>query len=114
MVIFIQDDSIQGTTSSIIEVFSGIPLYAYNTNLSSLSSYSYLNISNIQTTSGTIFNNLNSLSTYSNLNISNIQTTSGTIFNNLNSFSSSSILSINGHTTQISNLQTTSAQYSII
>ena len=63
MATFIQDDSIQGTTSSIIEIFSGIPLYAYNTNLSSLSSYSYLYLNNLNTTSTTIFNNLNSLST---------------------------------------------------
>ena len=64
-------------------------------NLNSLSTYSYLNISNLQSTSTTIFNNLNSLSTYSNLNISNLQSTSTTILNNLNSLSSCSILNVN-------------------
>jgi hypothetical protein len=64
-------------------------------NLNSLSTYSNLNISNLQSTSTTIFNNLNSLSTYSNLNISNLQSTSTTILNNLNSLSSCSILNVN-------------------
>ena len=65
---FSSDNSVQGTITSITSTPLGINLYAYNTNLSSLSSYSYLNISNIQTTSGTIFNNLNSLSTNSIIN----------------------------------------------
>jgi hypothetical protein len=64
-------------------------------NLNSISTYSNFNISNLQSTSNTIFSNLNSISTYSNFNISNLQTTSTTIFNNLNSLSSCSILNVN-------------------
>jgi len=92
---FIQDDSIQGTTTTITEVVLGGPLYAYNTNLSSLSSYSYLNINNLNNTSTTIFNNLNSLSSNSVLSINNLNNTSTTILNFLNSLSTNSILSIN-------------------
>jgi hypothetical protein len=84
---FIQDDSIQGTTTTITEVVLGGPLYAYNTNLSSLSSYSYLNINNLNATSTTTFNNLNSLSTNSVLSINNLNNTSTTILNFLNSLS---------------------------
>ena len=69
-----------------------LSVYATNTNLNSLSSYSYLNISSTN-------NNLNSISSYSYLNISSTN-------NNLNSLSTNSILTINGHTTQITNLTT--------
>ena len=71
---FNSDNSVQGTITTITATPLGINLYAYNTSLSNLSSYSTLAINNLNTTSTTIFNNLNSLST-------------------------NSILSINGHTT---------------
>ena len=92
-------------------------------SINNLSSQSNLNISNLQSTSNTIFNNLNNLSTnsifsinslssQSNLNISNLQSTSNTIFNNLNNLSTNSIFSINNLSYQsslnISNLQSTS------
>ena len=54
----------------------------------------YCSSINSETTLG-LTNNLNSLSTYSNLNISNLQSTSTTILNNLNSLSSCSILNVN-------------------
>ncbi len=57
---FSSDNSVQGTITSIISTPLAINLYAYNTNLSSLSSFSYLSINNLNATSGTIFNNLNS------------------------------------------------------
>ena len=63
---FTPDNSLQGTTTSIISTPLSINfLYAYNTNLSSLSTYSTLSISNTNATSSTIFNNLNSLSSNS-------------------------------------------------
>ncbi len=61
-VIFSSDNSVQGTPTSIISTPLGINLYAYNTNLSSLSSYSYLNISETNA-------NLNNYSTNSTLTI---------------------------------------------
>ena len=67
--------------------------------MNSLSTYSSLNISNLQSTSTTIFNNLNALSTYSYLNISNVQTTSTTIFNNLNNLSTNTTLNLNNLST---------------
>ena len=99
---FSSDTSIQGTITLITSTPLGINLYAYNTNLSSLSSYSYLNINNLNNTATTIFYNLNNLSSNSvlsinsnNTSINNLNTTSTTIFNNLNSLSTNSILSIN-------------------
>jgi len=56
---FNSDNSVQGTITTITATPLGINLYAYNTNLSSLSSYSTLAINNLNTTSTTIFNNLN-------------------------------------------------------
>ena len=50
------------------------------TNLNNLSSNSYLNVSNLQFTSTTIFYNLNSLSTNSTLSIYNSNAISTTIF----------------------------------
>ena len=50
---FSSDNSVQGTITTITSTPLGINLYAYNTNLSSLSSYSYLSINNINATSGT-------------------------------------------------------------
>ena len=82
-VILNSDNSVQGTITSITSTPLGINLYAYNTNLSSLSTYSTLSINNLQATSTTTFNNLNSISTYSRLNITNLQATSTTTFNNL-------------------------------
>jgi hypothetical protein len=75
--------SINSTTTTVL-----------TSNLNSLSSYAYLNISGLN-------NNINSLSSYSYLNISGLNS-------NLNNFSSNSTLIINGHTTQISNLNSTS------
>ena len=49
--VFIADDSIQSTTTTISGSSTYIPVYAYNTNLSSLSSYSYLSINNLNATS---------------------------------------------------------------
>ena len=74
-------------------VYSNVPAN-YN-RIVSLSTYSVLNITNLQATSTTIFNNLNSLSTNSILSINNLNTTSTTIFNNLNSLSSTTILNVN-------------------
>ena len=55
---FSSDNSVQGTITSITSTPLGINLYAYNTNLSSLSTNSILNINNLNATSTTIFNNL--------------------------------------------------------
>ena len=44
-VIFTNDNSVQGTITSILTTSTNNSVYAYATNLSSLSSYSYLNIS---------------------------------------------------------------------
>ena len=52
-VIFNSDNSVQGTITSITSTPLGINLYAYNTNLSSLSTYSTLSISNLNATSTT-------------------------------------------------------------
>jgi hypothetical protein len=49
-----------------------LSVYATSTNLNNLSTYSALNIPNLQATSTTTFNNLNSISTYSRLNITNL------------------------------------------
>ena len=57
-----------------------VQLYYVN----SLSTYSALNIGNLQNTSTTILGYVNTTSTYSALNIGNLQTTSTTIFGNLN------------------------------
>ena len=51
---FSSDNSVQGTITTITATPLGINLYAYNTNLSSLSSYSTLAINNLNTTSTTI------------------------------------------------------------
>ena len=95
-VVFKTDDSVQGTTTTIttIPIGSGY-IYAYNTSLSNLSTYTKLNIDNLNATSTTILGNLNSLSTNSILSINNLNATSTTTFNNLNSLSTNSILSIN-------------------
>jgi hypothetical protein len=45
-VIFNSDNSVQGTITSITSTPLGINIYAYNTNLSSLSTYWTLSISN--------------------------------------------------------------------
>ncbi len=74
-VIFNSDNLVQGTIATITSTPLGINTYAYNTNLSSLSTYSTLSINNLYATSTSIFNNLNSLSTNSSLNISNLQAT---------------------------------------
>ncbi len=57
-IIFNSDNTVQGTITSITSTPLGINIYAYNTNLSSLSTYSTLSISNTNATSTTIFNNL--------------------------------------------------------
>ena len=67
---------------------------ATDTNVNNLSTYSALNLTNLQATSTTTFNNLNNLSTYSALNISNLQATSTTTFNNLNNISTYSAINI--------------------
>ncbi len=64
-VIFNSDNSVQGTIKSITSTPLGIKIYSYNTNLSSLSTYSTLWISNTNATSSTIFNNLYPLSSNS-------------------------------------------------
>jgi hypothetical protein len=61
-IIFNSDDSVQGTITSITSTPLGINIYAYNTDLSNLSTYSKLKIDNLKITSTTILNNLNSLS----------------------------------------------------
>ena len=95
MATFVQDDSIQGTTTIITEIAATAPVYAYTSDLNSLSTYTKLNLDNLKATSTTILGNLNSLSTNSILGINNINATSTTIFNNLNSLSTNSTLSIN-------------------
>jgi hypothetical protein len=52
-VIFNSDNSVQGTITSITSTPLGINTYAYNTNLSSLSTYSTISISNTNATSST-------------------------------------------------------------
>ena len=64
---FILDDSTQSTTTTINGTSTSISVYALTTNLNSLSSYSYLNISGTNA-------NLNGLSSYSYLNISGVGT----------------------------------------
>ncbi len=86
-VIFDSDNSVQGTITSITSTPLGINTYAYNTNLSSFSTYSTLSVCNLNATSTTIFNNLDSLSSNSTLSVNNLYATSTAIFNNLNSFS---------------------------
>ena len=128
-VIFTADNSIQGITSSITSTpLSTNYIYAYNTNLSSLSTGSILSINNLNATSTTIFTNLNNISTNSMLNINNLNATSTTLFTNLNLLSTNSILSINnlnatsttifglvnGHTASIANLNATMLQCSYI
>ena len=94
-VVFTADDSVQGTvtTSTSTPIGSGY-LCADNTNLSILSTFTKLNIDNLNATSTTIFGNINSLSTNSILSINDLNTTSTNTFNNLNSLSTSSMLSI--------------------
>ena len=58
MATFVQDDSIQGTTTIITEIAATAPVYAYTSDLNSLSTNSILGINNINATSTTIFNNL--------------------------------------------------------
>jgi hypothetical protein len=65
MVIFVQDDSTQFATSSIISSISSEPLFALTTDVNNLSTKSTLSINNINNTSRIIFNNLNSLSSNS-------------------------------------------------
>ena len=55
-------------------------VYATNTKINNLSTFSKLNIDNLNYTSTTIFNNLNSLSTNSILSINNLNATSTTLF----------------------------------
>ncbi len=45
--VFIADDSTQSTTTTISGASTYIPVYAYNTSLSCLSSYGYLSINNL-------------------------------------------------------------------
>ena len=63
MVIFVQDNSTQFTTTSILSSISSPSVFALTTNLNDLSTNSTLSINNLNSTSNTIFNNLNSLST---------------------------------------------------
>ena len=51
MVIFIQDDSIQSTATTILSTGSNISVFALTTNLNSLSTNSTLSINNLNTTS---------------------------------------------------------------
>ncbi len=77
---FTADDSVQGTITTITStpIGSGY-IYAYNTNLSNLSTFTKLNIDNLNATSTPILGNLNSLSTNSILSINNLNATSTTI-----------------------------------
>ena len=85
-VVFTTDNSLQGITTSITSTpLSTNYIYAYNTNLSSLSTGSILSINKLNATSTTLFTNLNNISTNSMLNINNLNATSTTIFTNLNS-----------------------------
>jgi len=95
MATFIEDTSIQDTTTSIVSTGNNISVFALTSDLNNLSTNSILSINNLNNTSTTIFNNLNSLSTNSILSINNLNSTSTTTFNNLNSLSTNSILSIN-------------------
>ena len=95
MVIFVQDNSTQFTTTSISTSISSPSVFALTTNLNSLSQTSTLSINNLNSTSNTIFNNLNSLSQSSTLSINNLNSTSNTIFNNLNSLSGRSFFLTN-------------------
>ena len=110
---------------------SGLSVFNINSNLNSLSSYSYLNISgtnnNLNSISsysylniGGTNNNLNSLSSYSYLNISGTNNNLNNLSSysylnisgtnaNLNSLSTNSVLSINNHTTSITNLALSTA-----
>jgi hypothetical protein len=90
------DDSVQGTVITITStpIGSGY-IYAYNTYLSNLSTFTKLNFDNLNATSTTIFGNINLLSTNSILSINNLNTTSTTTFNHLNSLSTNPILSNN-------------------
>ena len=78
---------------------SGISVFNMNTNIDSLSSQSYLDITNIKATSTTIFNNLNSLSSQSYFL---------TNYTNLNNLNVSWTTKLNGATTCISSLNVNS------
>jgi hypothetical protein len=52
---FIQDDSIQGTSTVITEMAATAPIYAYTIDLNSLSGNSTSSINNLNATSATIF-----------------------------------------------------------
>ena len=95
MVLFVQDDSTQFTTTTISSNVSTESVYALTTNLNSLSTNSILSINNLSTnstlsinnlnnTSTTIFTNLNSLSTNSTLSINNLNNTSTSLLNKTN------------------------------
>jgi hypothetical protein len=87
-----------------INISSGNDFYINNTSISNLylSASAATSISNLTTTSNTIFTNLNSLSTNSILSINNLNATSTTMFNSINS------LSVNGYITSVSYLNATS------
>ena len=79
-VIFTADNSVQGTITTITSTSIGSGyIYAYTTHLSNLSTYTKLNVDNLNATSTTILGNLNSLSglsffltNYTNLNTLNV------------------------------------------
>jgi hypothetical protein len=82
---FTPDNSLQGTTTSIISRPLSINyLYAYNTNLSSLSTFTKLNRDNLNSTSTSILGNMNSLSTFTKLNRDNLNSTCTSVFNKTN------------------------------
>ena len=109
-----------GLTNLIYGNIINKPDLASTANLDSLSTTSTLNISNLQSTSTTIFNNLNSLSTYSNLNISNLQSTSTSLLNKTNftnllvSSSSTFLSSLNvSGTTSLNNITTINSSLNV-
>jgi hypothetical protein len=79
-VIFGSYHSVQRTITTITStpLVLQVNLCAYNTNLSSLSTYSTLAINSFTTTSSTMFNILNLLSTNSTLSINNSSATTTT------------------------------------
>jgi hypothetical protein len=84
--LFKEDYSSQGTITSFTILPLSNNLYAYNTDLSNLSTYTKLNIDNLKATSTSILNNLNSYSFYALESINSLNSTSTTIncYNNNN------------------------------
>ena len=75
-VIFTADNSVQGTITTITSTSIGSGyIYAYNTSLSNLSTYTKLNVDNLNITSTSILGYINSLSTNSILSINNLNAT---------------------------------------